>query len=217
MDVGRLARWYRWFEYAAFGRALERSRFAFLYKLSAARRVLVLGEGDGRTLKRLLAAAPDAQFDVVESSPEMIALARARVEDSGRVHFSCQDALSVSFPEAVYDAVVTCFFLDCFTEAELCGLLPRIERSLKPGAIWVVSEFAIPSRSWRRWHAAACIWTMYRFFRVTTGLRAQTLPPIERLLSECGMRRAEVRQQRWQMIVSEVLEFRPASVGNPAP
>jgi len=36
MKIGYLAPWYRWIEYAAFGRALERRRFAFLDCLAAA-------------------------------------------------------------------------------------------------------------------------------------------------------------------------------------
>src|SRR5580704_9374486 len=81
MKIGRLARWYRWVEYAAFGRALERCRFANLTLLERAQRVLILGEGDGRTLARLLAVAPAARFEVIELSSEMIALAKARARD----------------------------------------------------------------------------------------------------------------------------------------
>jgi SAM-dependent methyltransferase len=214
MDVGRLARWYRWIEYAAFERALERSRLAFLDKLAGARRVLILGEGDGRTLQRLLALAAEARFDVVESSAEMIALARARIGNTARVRFQCQDALTATFPQAAYDGVVTCFFLDCFTESELRDLLQRVQSALNPGAIWLLSEFAIPARGWQRWYAKIWIWTMYRFFQATTSLRTRRLAPIERLLSEFGMHSVAIRRQRWGMIVSEVLEFQPASVRN---
>jgi SAM-dependent methyltransferase len=204
MEIGRLAPWYRWIEYAAFGRALERSRFAYLDRLAAARRVLVLGEGDGRTLGQLLSLAPQAQFDVIESSAEMVALARARVQNSGRVRFLCQDARSVSLPEAAYDGVITCFFVDCFSESELRDVLPRVRRALTADAIWLLSEFAIPAHGLPRWHAMVWIWTMYRFFRITTGLRAQTLPRFESLLSETGLHRTAVQKQRWGMIVSEL-------------
>jgi len=61
-------------------------------------------------LKRLLAIAPEAHFNVIESSAEVIALARARIGHAARVRFHCQDALAVSFPRASYDGVVTCSF-----------------------------------------------------------------------------------------------------------
>ena len=94
MNTDRLASCYRWIEYAAFGRGLERARSAFLGRLAGARRVLVLGEGDGRALKEMLAIAPGCQFDVIEMSAQMIALARKRTGDSERVRFFCRDVRS---------------------------------------------------------------------------------------------------------------------------
>src|SRR5262249_34847043 len=43
MNCDRLARAYRWLEYAVFGRALEHRRTAFLGELSEAQRILALG------------------------------------------------------------------------------------------------------------------------------------------------------------------------------
>jgi len=208
MNIDRLARWYRWIEYAAFGRALERRRFAFLHRLATARRVLVLGEGDGRTLERLLALAPQARIDVVELSIEMIALARRRGAIQDRVRFLQQDALSSTWPERHYDAVITCFFLDCFTEAHARTLIPRLTATMAPGAVWLVSEFAVPPHGWRELHAKLWLSTMYRFFKITTGLQTRTLPPYERLLSEAGMRRTESEHERAGMMVSQVWEKR---------
>jgi hypothetical protein len=47
MNADRIARSYRWLEYAAFGFELERARFDFLEHAAGARRVLVLGEAMG--------------------------------------------------------------------------------------------------------------------------------------------------------------------------
>ena len=204
MRIGRLAPWYRWIEYAAYGRALERRRFAFLRRLAGARRVLILGEGDGRTIARLLRIAPRADFDVVEVSPEMIALARGRVRDSGRVHFQQSDARTQSWLAGSYDGIVTNFFLDCFTDEDLTRLIPKLADALTPEGIWIVGEFAIPPRGWRRLHARSWIWTMYRFFGITTGLRAQRLPAIERLMREAGMMRVEQQSERAGLMISEV-------------
>ena len=205
MKIGRLARWYRWIEYAAFGRALERRRFAFLDRVAGARNVMVLGEGDGRVLERLLTIAPQSHFDVIDLSPEMIALARIRTGNSDRVRFVCEDARTTDWPEAHYDAVLTLFFLDCFTEPDARGVIDRVAAGLNPNGAWLVSDFAIPAKGWRRWHARMWIGTMYRFFRATTGLEARQLPPIERLLAEAGMRRVERGEERAGMMYSEVL------------
>jgi ubiquinone/menaquinone biosynthesis C-methylase UbiE len=206
MNANRLARWYRWIEYAAFGRALERRRFAFLHRLAGARRLLVLGEGDGRTLGRLLIEAPKAQIDVIELSIEMIGLSRRRVGNQDRVCFLNQDALSANWPGEFYDGVITCFFLDCFTESQARELIHRLVHAMTPGAKLLVSDFAIPPHGWRRWHANLWLWTMYSFFRITTGLQTRRLPPYESLLSEAGMQKTELEQERGGMIVSEVWE-----------
>ncbi len=204
MQIGRLAPWYRWIEYAAYGRALERRRFAFLRRLAGARRVLILGEGDGRTVARLLRIAPRAEFDVVEVSPEMIALARGRVGNSGRVRFQQRDARTVEWTADSYDGIVTNFFLDCFTDEDLGPLVRRLAEALAPEGVWIVGEFAIPAGGWRRAHARIWIWTMYRFFGITTGLRAQRLPAIERAMREAGMMRVEQQSERAGLMVSEV-------------
>jgi ubiquinone/menaquinone biosynthesis C-methylase UbiE len=208
MKIGRLAPWYRWIEYAAFGRALERRRFAFLDRAAGARHVLILGEGDGRVLERLLTIAPEAHFDVIDVSPEMIALARRRTGDSNRVRFVCGDARTIAWPDAHYDAALMLFFLDCFTELDARGVIGRIAASLTPNGVWLVSDFAIPTSGWRHWHARLWIGTMYRFFQVTTGLEARKLPPIERLLAEAGMRRIERQEERAGMMYSELLTRR---------
>src|ERR1019366_5450931 len=54
VNCDRIAGCYRWLEYAGFGRALEHRREAFLSEVAEARRVLVLGDGDGRALAALL-------------------------------------------------------------------------------------------------------------------------------------------------------------------
>jgi SAM-dependent methyltransferase len=204
MRIGRLARWYRWIEYAAFGRALERRRFAFLPRLAAARRVLMLGEGDGRTVERLLPMTWRARIHIVELSPEMIELAQGRTGDSEQVLFQYGDALKYRWPRGWFDGIVTNFFLDCLTDEELGPLIRHLAAALAPGGIWIIGEFAMPPRGWRRLHATAWIWTMYRFFGITTGLRAKRLPAIERLMREAGMIRVEQQSERAGLIVSEI-------------
>jgi hypothetical protein len=45
---------------------------------------------------------------------------------------------------------------------------------------------------------------MYRFFRVTTGLQARSLPPIEDLMRKAGMERIDYEEERAGLIISEV-------------
>ncbi len=215
MNADPLARWYRWIEYAAFGGALERSRFAFLDRLSQARRILILGEGDGRALQRLLELnrRNDVEIHVVERSAEMIALARRRIVSAPQVRFLQQDAIASGtvWQAAHYDAAVTQFFLDCCSEAEARDVIGRVNEALTPGAIWLVTDFAVPEDRGRlaRLHARVWLRAMYWFFGATTGLQTQKLPPMTRLLEEAGLQRTECQEDRAGLIRSEVWQ-RPA-------
>ncbi len=72
----RVARLYRVLEYLSFGPMLERCRFHHLPALAAAdcSRALILGDGDGRFLARLLAACPELSAQAVDASPAMLRL-----------------------------------------------------------------------------------------------------------------------------------------------
>ncbi len=162
----------------------------------------MLGEGDGRMLERMLAAAPDATFDVVELSAAMIARSRERVGDSTRVRFLCGDARAVEFIPG-YDAVVACFFFDCLEEGDARNLIRRFAGAMD-GGVWIISEFAQPEAGWRRYHALMWISTMYAFFRASTGLQVRAIPPLDKLFAECGLRRTARTSARWGLIASEV-------------
>jgi len=207
MNADTIAPWYRWIEYAAFGRSLEHHRFLFLDRLANAQKILVMGEGDGRTLAQLVYIAPDAQIDVVESSAGMIQLARRRVSSNAKVCFRQLDAGSSDLwavASAKVDGIVTSFFLDCFDEASARQIVGRLAQALEPGGLWLMNDFSIPPSGWRRWHARAWIGVMYRFFRLTTHLRANKLPPIDVILNDAGLRLIESRTSFGAMIVSQV-------------
>jgi ubiquinone/menaquinone biosynthesis C-methylase UbiE len=80
-NFDRLARIYRALEFVAFGRDLERARYCFLDQLASCRDILVLGEGDGRCLARLVHVAPAARIHCVDASAAMLACAARRLTD----------------------------------------------------------------------------------------------------------------------------------------
>jgi ubiquinone/menaquinone biosynthesis C-methylase UbiE len=192
----RLARGYRVLEFVAFGRDLERARFCFLEELRDCRSLLVLGEGDGRCLARLVRLAPEARIHCVDSSGAMLALASSRLAGTGcaeRVVFELADAFALGLPPAHYDAVVTFFFFDCFPAGQVSLLVERLRPSLRPGARWLWADFALPPAGWARWRARVWVAVLYAFFRWQTGLPARELPPTESILERSGLRREGVR------------------------
>jgi ubiquinone/menaquinone biosynthesis C-methylase UbiE len=207
-DFDRLARPYRALEYLAFGRALEAARFKFLDRLRHCRDILVLGEGDGRCLAAMLKAAPDARFRCVDASAGMIAGARERVSASaaGRVVFEQADAVDVDLPSARYDAVVTMFFLDCFTPAVVEQIIGKAMASVRPGGLWLFADFAIPDGTWARLRARLIVRSLYALFRWRTGIAARALPPSEALLQRAGWRPIDQWESRSGLIRSVVFQ-----------
>jgi len=190
-NFNRIARAYRWMEYASFGHALERCRFALVPRSSSVQHALVLGDGDGRFLQRLLLENTGVQVDAVDASPAMLRLLTERC-GSSRVTAHCADALGFTPPHKEYDCIATHFFLDCLTSEECAGLAMRLREYLVPGGSWVVSEFRVP-RGVLRLPGALLIRAMYAGFRVLTGLRPQQLPLYETALRGAGFDVAEER------------------------
>lgn len=188
MNCDKIARWYRWLEYAAFGGALRRRREAFLFELGNPKKVLVLGDGDGRFLQSFTALYPEARVDAVDSSERMIALARFRAPG---VTFHLVDAREFSF-EGEYDLAVAHFFFDCFEEDELRALLGRIRAKS-----WLVSEFRKTRWSW------PALRGLYFFFRLTTGLKVTSLPDYRRVLEQFGFRMEGEQPALGGLLVSE--------------
>lgn len=185
-----VARPYRWMEYVTFGRALERCRNHFLPRLAECRSALVLGDGDGRFLGRLLAANPGLRADAVDSSRAMLCLLEHRANRVGsgsRLHTHHANALSF-WPQRSYDLVVTHFFLDCFTETDIDGLCARIVPYLEPRGLWVVSDFRIPAGA-MEWSARATVRLLYFAFRLLTGLQTSSLPDHAAALTSAGLTR----------------------------
>ena len=177
-------------EYASFGPLLARCRSAQLANLTGYRRALVLGDGDGRFLERLLFVNSTLTADAVDSSRSMLRLLRRRLLEKGipasRICLHHADALTWQ-PTGSYDLIVSHFFLDCFFPHQLELLLDRVLPHALPGAQWVISEFAIPTNKWTAPFARALIALLYRIFGVLTGLPVRTLPDHATALIKRGL------------------------------
>lgn len=201
-NFNRLARIYRALEFVAFGRDLERVRFAHVDALRDCESILLLGDGDGRFLARLLATSRAHLIHSIDASAAMLARAASRVggPDRNRVVFTCADALTYDFaalpPGAragadsrppAYDGIVTLFFLDCFNTRDVEQLIGRIVPHATTGATWLFGDFVVPARGWQRWRARVWLTFLYAFFGLETGLGIRTLPDSEGALTRAGL------------------------------
>jgi SAM-dependent methyltransferase len=203
----RIARPYRWLEYLTFGRVLERCRTHSLSQLGDCRRALVLGDGDGRFLARLLAENTHLHADAVDTSAAMLQLLRDRSETAtpdATARLQVYHDSALTFPLAgCYDLVVTHFFLDCFSQADLETLIARVASTLVPGALWVVSDFHVPAGLMRT-PARALVRSLYLAFRVLTGLRTTELPDHATPLRRSGMKLVAHQYRFGGLLTSEL-------------
>lgn len=220
MNCNFIAALYRPLEYARFGRKLETCRFALLPRLNGVQKALILGEGDGRFAARLAERYPHIIADVFDTSREMIRIAERRLRACGAarlatISFHRGDATAVSFPQHDYDLVATHFFFDVFSTDELSPLIHRVKQSLRPGGVWLVSEFDLPPSGAPRLLARFWIRVMYLFFRCATGLRNQHLPDWRQQLANAGFRPQAQQSLANGFLVSELWEHVPDGQGGP--
>jgi ubiquinone/menaquinone biosynthesis C-methylase UbiE len=208
-----VARAYRWMEYFSFGHMLERCRFHFLVRCSHARRALVLGDGDGRFTVRLMASNPTVHVDAVDASSAMLALLRDRARRSYRnaeTRLSTTEADIRQFTPTGrdYDLVVSHFFLDCLTSSEVVALIERLSPYMIAEAIWVVSDFAVPEKGWRRLAARIVIRGLYFAFSFLTRLRVHQIPNYAKAFEDNRFRLVDNADFLGGLLVTEVWKRR---------
>lgn len=204
-NFDRLARAYRWMERLTFGTALRRCRCTYLDQLQSVRNALLLGDGDGRFLARLLQQNPAVSVDAVDASRAML---QALVQNAGphsvRVRTHYADARQWDPRTAHYDLIVTHFFLDCLTTDEIAALAHRLRACVTPQAQWVVSDFAVPP-GWFGWLVARPLVTaLYVAFWLLTGLRVGRLPDHHRALTGAGFTLAHQKQFLRGLLFSQI-------------
>jgi SAM-dependent methyltransferase len=204
-NFNRLARLYRWMEFASFGLWLWRCRCAFVHSITGCRKALVLGDGDGRFTALLLRANPEIHIDAVDASSAMLKELLSRSGSGAmRVHAFCTDARTWLPANPPYDLVVTHFFLDCLTSGEVQSLAEKIGAAVSPSALWLVSEFAVPEGRVACMAGKCIISFLYGAFGVLTGLPIRTLPDHGRALESSGFVIKQSRAWLGGLLVSEM-------------
>lgn len=196
-NFDRIAAIYRWAEYLSLGPLLQRTRTGLLNQLNNPHHALVLGDGDGRFLEQLLLRYPQCTAVAVDISAAMLDKLRRRCLRSvpnaaTRLTTLQRSALELALPlpsEEKPDLIVTHFLLDCFSQPDVDALAVRLASQLAPGALWLLSDFALPANQLLRPFARLYIASLYVAFRLLTGLRVRQLPDPQSALQRAGMRR----------------------------
>jgi SAM-dependent methyltransferase len=209
-----IARPYRWLEYLTLGPALQRCRTHYLHALQNQQQALILGDGDGRFLAKLLAANPHLRAEAVDTSRSMLDLLEARCEQatanaSKRLQTHHSSALTFT-PTQTCDLIASHFFLDCLTQPELDSLVARLTPHLALNALWLVSDFRIPTGPMRL-PATLLISGLYFAFRILTGLRTTRLPDHTAPLIRAGFTSVAQHASLFGLLTTELWQLPGAS------
>jgi SAM-dependent methyltransferase len=211
---------YRWMEYLVLGPALTRCRNYFLPELAARRSALVLGDGDGRFLARLLAANPDLHADAVDISLAMLRLLTRngrRAHPTATTRLRTHQANALTFDHAgLYDLVVTHFFLDCLTQSELNQLIGRVAPHLAPNSLWLISDFRIPKGPMRL-PARIFVRLLYLAFRILTGLRTTHIPDHAAALTASGFTLTAQHISLTGLLTTQLWVYSPTAIAEYTP
>lgn len=207
MSFDLLAPYYRGMELICAGEKMHRCRTAFLDEISTAQNILLLGEGPGRSLVECRRKFPHAQITCLDASSRMLAEARKRLRrvdlQLTRVQFVHTDILDWIPGAADYDLVVANFFLDCFPAEQLERIISKIALATKPEANWLIADFQTSATGWKGIRSRMILWSLYRFFRVTTRLPAKELTTPDPYLQQVGFRLQRRIQADWNLLHSD--------------
>ena len=161
----------------------------YLSQLADCQDILLIGEGTGLFLEKLLRVNPKAKVTVIDQSAKMIKRARGRVAEHDLHRVTFQTVAFENFLSAnQFDALCTFFFWDCFEKDRIREMLPLLRSCMKREGLWFEVDFfedqrgARPSRIWHYF----LLRFLYGFFGWATRIEARWVEEIEPLAKENG-------------------------------
>ena len=103
--------------------------------------VLELGTGTGETTERILGLYPEARLTGIDSSPYMLAAARAKL---GQKPVLIVARIEEPLPPGPYDLVVSALAVHHLDGAGKRDLFGRVAGVLRPGGRFVVGDVVVP-------------------------------------------------------------------------
>ncbi len=159
-----------------FGQSLHRAQMYLLPLIPADAAILVVGGGTGKILEEISRLCPQhLHIDYVDSSAKMIDRATKRNTGNNEVCFIRESVITFAATKS-YDIVITPFLLDNFSEATMQQVFDRLHRQLKPGGLWLYTDFQLSGI--RPFWQQPLLRLMYFFFRTVCHIEADHLPDV---------------------------------------
>jgi len=183
-----------------YGKALIRAQVFLLDGIPANSSVLIVGGGTGWILEEIAKVHRSGlKITYVEVAANMIALSLKRNPGNNEVAFINEAVENVNLTSD-YDVVITPFLFDNFTEENLQKIFTHIHHSLKPGGLWLNTDFHMTGKWWQK----VLLKSMLSFFRIICRIEASKLPDIEKCFSGYGYQIIRQKTFYGQFILSTV-------------
>jgi ubiquinone/menaquinone biosynthesis C-methylase UbiE len=169
-----------------FGKALVRAQVHLLSYIPANSSILIIGGGTGWILEEITKLNPSGlNITYVEISEKMMALSCKKNVGNNQVTFINKPIQQVALNQQ--DVIITPFLFDNFTEVNLHPLYAHIHPMLKPGGLWLNTDFQLTGKWWQY----ILLKSMLLFFKVLCGVEAWRLPDIGKRFNEYRYRTIE--------------------------
>jgi ubiquinone/menaquinone biosynthesis C-methylase UbiE len=167
-----------------YGKALIRSQVYLLSYIPAGSSILIAGGGTGWILEEITRLHPSGlKITYAEISANMMALSRKRNTGGNEVIYINLPVEDIQIPDQ-FDVVITPFLFDNFTEQTLQKVFNKIHNSLKPGGIWLNTDFRLTGKWWQK----LLLKSMILFFRIICRIESTKLPKIEQCFEQHAYR-----------------------------
>ncbi|MGY4535698.1 ubiquinone/menaquinone biosynthesis C-methylase UbiE [Mucilaginibacter sp. UYNi724] len=157
-----------------FGKALVNAQVYLLPKIHPNSNILIVGGGTGWILEEVAKIhSSGLNITYVEISANMMALSRNRNIGRNKVIFINQPVEEAGLSQE-YDVVITPFLFDNFTDDNLPVIFNHVHQTLKPGGLWLNTDFQLTGRWWQY----AMLKSMLLFFKIVCDVESRHLPDV---------------------------------------
>jgi len=157
-----------------YGDALVRSQVYLLQFIKPNSSILIAGGGTGWILEELAKKyISGLTITYVEISANMMALSQTRNWAYNQVTF-INAAVEEAKLDKQFDVIFTPFLFDNFKEDTLVRVFNHLHTALKPGGIWLNTDFQLTGKWWQN----VLLQSMFLFFRILCRIETSVLPDI---------------------------------------
>jgi ubiquinone/menaquinone biosynthesis C-methylase UbiE len=182
-----------------FGKALVMAQVHLLSHIPANSNVLIIGGGTGWILEEITKLnSSGLNISYVEISEKMTDISRKRNVGNNRVTFINKPIQQIMLNQQ--HVIITPFLFDNFTETNLHPLFAHIHSMLKPGGLWLNTDFQLTGKWWQY----ILLKSMLLFFKVLCGVESWRLPDVEKQFNEYEYRIIEAKTFFSNFIVTKM-------------